>query len=168
MDEHALRFGTYLRKLRISIGYRSQTSFAKETGISQTTISRNEIGQQVPTVQTLVQFSNVLNIPVEELLYQAGYWDSQNLNYQESLINNDLNEPKNNRNYYESVKKQRLKEDKTIISKSQQDNSLFVHLPLDDKHIREICQLTVDGQAISEREWDGMISYIRALREIDS
>jgi len=67
-----MSFGKHLKRLRESIGL-SQRQLALKAGISNTEIWRLEKGERKPSLQTLNKLSLALNVPLHDLLAEAGY-----------------------------------------------------------------------------------------------
>ncbi|MDF2631458.1 MAG: putative prophage LambdaCh01, repressor protein [Caproiciproducens sp.] len=66
-------FGEYFKALRLEAGYTTQKQLSIASGVSQTTLSRAESGQQVPLPTTLATLSKFLNVNYGELMEKAGY-----------------------------------------------------------------------------------------------
>lgn len=69
MDEKSIAsiFGDQLKKLRNSQGI-SQEKLALNSGLHPTYISHLETGKKQPTLATIIQLSNSLNVNPKELL----------------------------------------------------------------------------------------------------
>jgi transcriptional regulator with XRE-family HTH domain len=59
------RLGRFLKKVR---GEKTQTALAKETGLSQITISGLENGNRSIGLERLVSISAAYNLPIEKIL----------------------------------------------------------------------------------------------------
>lgn len=66
-DKDLIRIGEQIKKLRKRKDY-SQERLAELTGVSVMTISRIETGSTAMSVQILMKLSEVLEVPVEEIL----------------------------------------------------------------------------------------------------
>ncbi len=66
-------FGDYFRRLRRAAGFKSQKELAKESGISQATLSRIEDGTQKPQKETLTTLAGTLGVSHLKLFEEAGY-----------------------------------------------------------------------------------------------
>lgn len=69
-DKNLIRIGGQVKKLRKRKNC-SQEMLAELIGVSVMTISRIENGSTAMSVQTLMKLSEVLEVPVEELLCQS-------------------------------------------------------------------------------------------------
>jgi len=88
LDERQLRtLGQWMRRIRVKAGYASQAGLAAASGISTATISRLEAGLHMPTPETLLQLSEALRVPHEELMRAAGYIDIKRPTNNEYLEN---------------------------------------------------------------------------------
>lgn len=70
--ESSNKFGQYLKTLRTSKGY-SQRKLSMLTGISNSTISRLESGQNDPDIETLKKLASPLGVSHHDLMKAAGY-----------------------------------------------------------------------------------------------
>ncbi len=62
-------FSTNLRELRIKQEF-TQTELAKKLHLSRTAISNYEKGRMQPSIETIIQISEIFNISLDELLKQ--------------------------------------------------------------------------------------------------
>lgn len=82
MEEFEMKegYGEFIRRHRITSGYKSQRRLAEKTGISSATISRIESEIQVPEVRTLQTLSEFLETTsFVELMVVCGYWNEDEL-----------------------------------------------------------------------------------------
>ncbi len=70
------KLGEYLTSLRKSLGY-SQMDVAVAIGVQQQTISHYETGRIIPPSQTMVAFSRLYNVPVEDLMVLTSIGDKK-------------------------------------------------------------------------------------------
>ena len=77
---------------RIRKGIKRQKMFSELTGVSQATISRIEAGTQKPSMETLVAFSEVLNVSVEELIKYAKNTNSEEESVQDNQVEINLDD----------------------------------------------------------------------------
>jgi transcriptional regulator with XRE-family HTH domain len=70
-------FGNSIRKWRIDRGFIRALDFASAIGLAQSGLSRLESGETktLPPPETVKRISEVLDVPVSELLSAAGYVD---------------------------------------------------------------------------------------------
>jgi transcriptional regulator with XRE-family HTH domain len=68
--EAAKAFGVVLRKLRKEAGL-SQEHFAGEADLRRTYISILELGEQQPSLTTIIKIAAALNMPAHELIAQV-------------------------------------------------------------------------------------------------
>ncbi len=66
-------FGLWFSKMREDSGFKSQRQLSIFSGVSNTTISRMESGEQKASPQTLEKLAPHLNCSFEDLMVQAGY-----------------------------------------------------------------------------------------------
>lgn len=72
-------FGEFLKDLRIRHGYKTQKQLAEVSGISQTTLSRIEAGNQRPQPETLrILAEHLRPYTFGQLMEQAGYFEGLN------------------------------------------------------------------------------------------
>ena len=70
-------YAAFFREHRIRSGFKSQRRLSDRSGLSQTTISRIERGDQKPTPETLKELAPYLtSTSYAEMLLACGYWDS--------------------------------------------------------------------------------------------
>lgn len=69
-------FGLWFSKMREDSGFKSQRQLSIFSGVSNTTISRMESGEQKANPQTLGKLAPHLNCSFEDLMMQAGYLPS--------------------------------------------------------------------------------------------
>ena len=70
-------YAAFFREHRIRSGFKSQRRLSDKSGLSQTTISRIERGDQKPTPETLKELAPYLtSTSYAEMLLACGYWDS--------------------------------------------------------------------------------------------
>lgn len=62
-----MKFGVYLKNLREEQGL-SQEALAKAIGVSRQSISKWEVGLNVPKVDKLLALSSVLQVDISELI----------------------------------------------------------------------------------------------------
>lgn len=62
------KFSERLRSLRTEKGYTSQKDFASAAGVSSQSINFYEAGKRLPDAETLYNFSNILDCPVDYLI----------------------------------------------------------------------------------------------------
>lgn len=66
-------FGNYFEEMRKRSGYETQKDLSEKSGISKATISRIELGKQVPNVKTLQTLSKFLvSTTLNDLLVRTG------------------------------------------------------------------------------------------------
>lgn len=69
-------FGSFLKEIRLSYGYKTQKQLADVSGISQTTLSRIEAGTQRPQPETLrILAEHLRPYTYGELMERAGYFE---------------------------------------------------------------------------------------------
>lgn len=66
-------FGLWFSKMREDSGFKSQRQLSVLSGVSNTTISRMESGEQKANPQTLEKLAPYLNCTFEDLMMQSGY-----------------------------------------------------------------------------------------------
>ncbi|MBQ8309217.1 MAG: helix-turn-helix transcriptional regulator [Clostridia bacterium] len=62
-----MKFGFELKSNREAVGY-SQTEVAKQTGISQATISRWEDDKRIPNIENCILLADLYGISLDELV----------------------------------------------------------------------------------------------------
>ena len=62
------KFGKNLRRIRIEKGYKSLMQFYVDSGIDKSRMGKFERGEIAPTVPTLFELAEALNIAVTDLL----------------------------------------------------------------------------------------------------
>lgn len=79
-------FGTYLKDVRRSDGFKTQKQLSEVSGISQTTLSRIEGGAQKPRPETLLLLSKSLkSVTYGELMEKAEYLEGLSDEENESI-----------------------------------------------------------------------------------
>ncbi|GEM_PF-459792 len=73
MNEQLKNFGLWFSKIREDSGFKSQRQLSIFSGVSNTTISRMESGEQKASPQTLGKLAPHLNCSFEDLMIKAGY-----------------------------------------------------------------------------------------------
>jgi transcriptional regulator with XRE-family HTH domain len=68
-------FGLWLANLRKKRGYSSQRQLAIASGVSNSTISRIESGEQEPGPETLKKIAPYLGVSYQDLMTATGYLD---------------------------------------------------------------------------------------------
>ena len=142
-------YGEFIKKHRIASGFKSQRTLAKKTGISNTTISRIELELQKPerrTVQTLAEY--LTSTSYVELMVACGYWS-------EDELLEDIN--------YDP-QPEVIKE----TPSSWNEEEFVQSLDLSDEELLKQFDLKIDGQALTKDETQGIIAYIRSLRQMKS
>lgn len=67
--EVIMPFSTNLRELRIKQEF-TQTELAEKLHLSRTAISNYEKGKMQPSIETIIQISEIFNISIDKLLKQ--------------------------------------------------------------------------------------------------
>jgi len=73
MNKQLKNFGLWFSKMREDSGFKSQRQLSIFSGVSNTTISRMESGEQKASPQTLGKLAPHLNCSFEDLMVQSGY-----------------------------------------------------------------------------------------------
>lgn len=73
IEKQLKKFGLWFSKMREESGYKSQRQLSLHSGVSNTTISRMESGEQKANPQTLEKLAPYLNCTFEDLMMQSGY-----------------------------------------------------------------------------------------------
>jgi transcriptional regulator with XRE-family HTH domain len=68
--DYELQFGTALRRLRLAAGM-SQERLGLEAGVQRNFISLIELGQNQPTIGTIVKLARALGLMASELVAEA-------------------------------------------------------------------------------------------------
>lgn len=132
-------YGEFIKRHRIASGFKSLRKLADKSGISSATISRIENEIQVPEVRTLKALSEYLETTsYVELMVKCGYWD------QDELLDELNEDPKENVNEKEFIKE----------------------INLTDEELLKQFDLQLDGKSLTEKEAQGIIAYVRSLRQI--
>lgn len=131
MEEYAVFF----KQHRIASGFKSQRQLSDKSGVSQTTISRLERGDQKPSVETLKELTPYLtSTSYAEMLLVCGYWDDD--------ISDELNELNDEKNAKNFVKQ----------------------LDLTDEELLEEYDIRIDGKSLSKEDAKAIIQVIRQRR----
>lgn len=71
-------YAAFFREHRIRSGYKSQRRLSEKSGVSQTTLSRLERGDQKPSIETLKELAPFLtSTSYAEMILVCGYWDDE-------------------------------------------------------------------------------------------
>ncbi|MGE5593423.1 MAG: helix-turn-helix domain-containing protein [Betaproteobacteria bacterium] len=70
-------FGGYLKALRLRRGFKSQRQLAVKAGVDNSTISRAERGEIIPTPEILRKLAIALRVPHSELMRAAGHLNNE-------------------------------------------------------------------------------------------
>lgn len=140
-------YGEFIKQHRLSSGYKSQRHLAERSGISSATISRIENEIQKPEVETLQTLAKVLeSTSFVEMMVICGYWGEDEL-----LENGPIKWPE--------VKKETPASDKN-------EEEFVNDINLSDEDLLNKYELKIDGKSLSEDETQGIIAYIRSLRQM--
>lgn len=147
-------YGDFIKKHRIASGYKSQRALAEKSGISNASISRMEQELHKPekrTVQTLAEY--LPSTSYVELMVVCGYWSEDEL--LEDIVK-DPEPPK-------PATRIEIKETPTPFAEE-----LVKSLDLSDEELLKQFDLKIDGQHLTKEETQGIIAYIRSLRQMQS
>lgn len=146
-------YGEFIKRHRISSGFKSQNKLSIESGISQTTLSRIEGEIQVPearTLQTLAPFLKTTSYV--ELMVVCGYWDEDDLLEEPSLTYvREMDGP------YEVEQKK----------PSSGEDDFIENIDLSDEELLKQFNVQIDGMDLTEDETRGIIAYVRSLRLVN-
>ena len=71
-------YAAFFREHRIRSGFKSQRRLSEKSGVSQTTISRLERGDQKPSIETLKELAPFLtSTSYAEMILVCDYWDNE-------------------------------------------------------------------------------------------
>lgn len=145
-------YGDFIKKHRITSGFKSQRRLAEKTGISPATISRIEKEIQKPEARTLKQLAPYLtSTSLVELMVACGYWN------EDELLENPNSVNEINAVYYSESKKE------THLSNEEE---FIKSIDISDKELLEQFDLKLDGKSLTEEETIGIIAYLRSLRQM--
>lgn len=137
-------YGEFISKHRILSGYKSQRRLADKCGISSATISRIEDEKQKPQPETLKQLAPFLtSTSLVELMVVCGYWDKEDLLDDEADLAN--------------IKYTNTANEIEFLTK--------INLP-DEELLKEFELLGIDGEKLTRDEAQGIIAYVRTLRQM--
>ncbi|MDV2683777.1 helix-turn-helix transcriptional regulator [Alkalihalophilus lindianensis] len=141
-----INFGKFIADHRIKSGFKTQRDIAEKTGISRATISRIEKEVQKPNVKTIKLLAEHLyTTSLNELMIVCGYWDEDDLIYDEVP--------------------ERLHSGNEKTSSYINEKEFSNNLELSNDKLLEKFNLTLDGKELSESEAKSVISFLRSVRQ---
>ncbi|MEH7157498.1 helix-turn-helix domain-containing protein [Neobacillus drentensis] len=161
-------YGDFIKKHRLSSGFRKQKTLAEKTGISAATISRIEKEVQKPEVRTLQTLANFLETTTfVDLMVACGYWNEEDLLVDHDEIKSEVYLRTNPQDkFIQSIGRGTRGEQKETPSSNEEE--FLKSIDLTDEELIDQYHLKIDGKTLSEDETKGIIAYIRSLRQMKS
>lgn len=133
-------YSLFFKEHRIRSGFKSQRQLSDKSGVSQTTISRLERGDQKPSIETLKELTPYLtSTSYAEMLLACGYWDED--------ISDELED---------------LREDiktKKFIKKLDFDNEEMFENTIEE--LLKEYKIRIGGENLSKEDAKKMINFIK-------
>lgn len=137
-------YGEFIKKHRIASGFKSQRRLAEKCGISSATISRIESEIQKPEARTLKTLAQYLDTTsYVELMVVCGYWDK------DELLDGGNDEIR-----------------ETQVSYAPNEKEFVENIDLTNEDILKQFDLVIDNKKLSKEEAEGIIAYVRTLRQM--
>jgi transcriptional regulator with XRE-family HTH domain len=135
-----MSYGEFISRHRLLSGYKSQRRLADKTGISSATLSRIEAEIQKPQPETLKQLAPYLtSTSLVELMVACGYWDK------EDLLDDEADHASPN---------------------TREERELLTKIDLSNEEILDEFEIEIDNRKLTKEEADGIIAYVRTLRQM--
>lgn len=132
-------YAIFFKEHRIRSGYKSQRQLSDRSGVSQTTISRLERGDQKPSIETLKELAPYLtSTSYGEMLLACGYWDDD--------ISEELHE----------------------LTEDNKTKKFINELDLTNEELLEQYDIKIDGKSLSKEDAQIIINFIREKRSKES